>query len=104
MWIGWAAFTIVHIAAYARWGNFNPLFPLMFIAMPIVGIGSVLGGRAAEGLDKVFRMGGGGILLIGGGMAVYTIVEAMMQAKKEGDLKKAQALEARRAARKSKKK
>jgi hypothetical protein len=43
---------------------------------------------------------GGAVVGAGGGFAGWTIVEAMMQAKKEGDAKKADALEARRAARK----
>ena len=40
----------------------------------------------------------------GGGFAAFTIVEAMIQAKKEGDIKKAAAIEARKAARKTKRK
>jgi hypothetical protein len=40
---------------------------------------------------------------VGGGLAAYTIVEALMQAKKEGDEKKRAALEARRAARQGRK-
>jgi hypothetical protein len=42
---------------------------------------------------------GGGAVAAGGGLAAYTIAEAMMQAKKQGDRKKAEALEARKAAR-----
>ena len=37
----------------------------------------------------------------GGGLAAYTIVEALREAKKEGDEKKRLATEARKAARKS---
>lgn len=99
--LGWGAFTYVHIMAYQRWSSFNPLFALMFIAMALAGVASVLAGINAEGLWKVFSMGGGVIVGGGGVLAVYTMVEAMMAAKKEGDRKKAEAIEARKAARKS---
>ena len=54
-----------------------------------------------EGPLRLAMMGGGLVVGIGGGLAAYTIVEAMMQAKKSGDAKKAAAIEARRQARKS---
>ncbi len=99
--LGWAAFTWVHIAGYERWGAFNPLFPLMFLGMLFAGIMGVLGALANEsgGLMKLAGLMGGGLVAAGGGLAAYTIVEAMMQAKKQGDRKKAEALEARKAAR-----
>jgi hypothetical protein len=100
--LGWAAFTFVHIANYERWGNFNPLFPLMFLAMLLAGFASVFAGFGASGIDMAFHVAGGLGVGLGGGLAAYTIVEAMMQAKKEGDRKKAEAIEARKAARKSK--
>jgi len=100
--LGWAAFTWVHIAGYERWGHFNPLFPLMFIGMLIAGLSGVVAGLngSASGLAKLMSVLGGAAVASGGGLAAYTIVEAMMQAKKDGDRKKAEALEARRAARK----
>lgn len=98
--LGWAAFTWVHIANYERWGGFNPLFPLMFLGMLFAGILGLIGAFAASGLAMLCGILGGAGMAVGGGLAAYTIAEALMQAKKEGDLKKAQALEARKAARK----
>jgi len=99
----WAAFTRVHIDSYERWGKFSPIFPLMFLGMVVAG---------AAGLVRAFGYGlgspsgiaallGGALVAAGGTLAAYTIVEALMQAKKEGDVKKQAALEARRAARKA---
>ncbi len=101
--LAWAAFTNVHVLAYERWGKFNPLMPLMFLAMLFSGFASVFGGLGAEGISKAFHIVGGLAVGAGGGLAAYTIVEAMMQAKKEGDIKKAAAIEARKAARASSK-
>jgi len=101
--LAWAAYTFVHIHSYERWGAFNPIFPMMFLAMLLGGFLMVAGGLAAEPPLKFAMMGGGLVVGIGGGLAAYTIVEAMMQAKKDGDAKKAAALEARRQARKSSK-
>ncbi len=98
---GWAAFTWVHIASYERWGRFNPLFPLLFLGMLFAGLASVLGALDGEGAGKLAGLLGGGAVAAGGGLAAYTIVEAMLQAKKEGDRKKANALEARKAARRA---
>ncbi len=104
----WAAATWVHIAGYERWCGFSPLFPLMFLGMFFAGsaqvVGAVTAGDAIPGLWRLFSGLGGGIVTAGGGLAAFTIVEAMMEAKKEGDRKKAEALEARKAARKSRKK
>jgi hypothetical protein len=100
--LGWAAFTWVHIASYERWGSFNPLFPLMFLGMLFAGAAGLLSALGVEGAGKLLGMLGGAGVAAGGGLAGYTIAEAMMQAKKEGDRKKAEALEARRAARQKK--
>ena len=99
---GWAAFTWVHIANYERWGGFNPLFPLMFLGMLFAGVMGVISSLVGDlgGLQKLLGVLGGAGTAAGGGLAAYTIAEALMQAKKEGDVKKAQALEARKAARK----
>ena len=103
----WAAFTWVHIARYERWGGFNPLFPLMFLGMFFAGAARVMAGATAgDGMAGIWRLAsglGGAVVTVGGGLAAYTIVEAMMEAKKEGARKKAEALEARRAARKNRK-
>jgi hypothetical protein len=102
--LGWAAFTWVHIAGYERWSGFNPLFPLMFLGMLFAGTFAVLGSLRADvaGSAKLFGILGGAAVAAGGGLAAYTIAEAMMQAKKEGDRKRSEALEARRAARQKK--
>jgi len=99
---GWAAFTWVHIAGYERWGGFNPLFPLMFLGMLFAGLMGVIASLTGDlgGLQKLLGILGGAGSAAGGGLAAYTIAEALMQAKKEGDVKKAQALEARKASRK----
>jgi hypothetical protein len=112
-----AAATWVHIARYERWGGFNPLFPLMFlgiffagaaqlaqVAQAILMLGAFTAGDAISGMWKLASGLGGGILFAGGGLAAFTIVEAMMEAKKEGDRKKAEATEARRASRANRKK
>jgi hypothetical protein len=100
--LGWAAFTYVNIASYERWGSFNPLFPLLFLGMLFGGVAAVIGVFTGDagGPQKIMGLLGGGAVASGGALAVFTIVEAMMQAKKEGDRKKAEALEARKAARK----
>ncbi|MAB78128.1 MAG: hypothetical protein CMJ89_02135 [Planctomycetes bacterium] len=98
----WASFTWVHIARYERWGGFNPLFPLMFLGMFFAGVAQMLTVFTAGDVGlvwKVFSGLGGAVVAAGGGLAAFTIVEAMVAAKKEGDRKKADALEARRAAR-----
>ncbi|MEQ1895580.1 MAG: hypothetical protein ABL998_23820, partial [Planctomycetota bacterium] len=99
---GWAAFTWVHIASYERWGGFNPLFPLMFLGMLFAGAMGVIVGVAGDlaGLARMMAVLGGAGVAGGGGLAAYTIAEALMQAKKDGDRKKAEALEARKASRK----
>ncbi|MEM7311328.1 MAG: hypothetical protein AAF682_31970 [Planctomycetota bacterium] len=102
--LAWAGYTWVHIHSYERWGAFNPIFPMMFLAMLFSGLLQAATGLGAdvEGLTKMSMIVGGAIVAAGGGFAAYTIVEAMVAAKKEGDAKKAAALEARRAARKTK--
>ncbi|MFT5288946.1 MAG: hypothetical protein ACI82F_001005 [Planctomycetota bacterium] len=99
--LAWAAVTIVHIHAYERWGKFNPIFPLLFAGMAFAGVMSVIGGigGAADGIMRIAMTLGGALVAIGGGLAAFTIVEAMMEAKKEGDVKKEAQLEERRKAR-----
>jgi hypothetical protein len=99
--LGWAAFTWVHIASYERWGGFNPLFPLMFLAMLFSGAMAAIGslGGHASGFTQLSGVLGGALVAAGGGLAAFTIVEAMVQAKKDGDRKKA---EARKSARQKK--
>ena len=103
--LAWAAATVVHIHAYERWGKFNPIFPLLFAGMAFAGIVSLIGGFSgvAEGFGKIGMIVGGALVGAGGGLAAFTIVEAMMQAKKEGDVKKQAQLEERRRARAARK-
>lgn len=91
--MGWAAATWVHIYSYERGGKFNPLFPLMFFAPAIGGVLAAIGRFRAS--DWLALVGAAGVA-IGGFLAVYTIVEAMKQAKAHGDAKRKEALAARR--------
>jgi len=104
--LAWAAGTIVHIHSYERWGKFNPIFPLMFAGMAFAGIIAAIGGVTGEiaGLAKLAAIVGGAAVGLGGGMAAFTIVEAMLQAKKEGDTKQQAQLEERRKAREARRK
>ena len=91
--------TLVHIYAYQRGGHFSPLYPFMFLAPIILGVPvliATLGGEA-----NVLALAGAGLSIGAGVYAVYTIIVAMMEAKKEGDAKKAAAAEARRASRRT---
>ncbi|HED67127.1 MAG TPA: hypothetical protein ENJ09_16425 [Planctomycetes bacterium] len=97
--LAWAGFAFVHVRSYERWGSFNPLFPLMFLGMLFSGVASVLAGFGSSGMWMAFQVVGGLAVAGGGGLATYSIVEAMVEAKKEGDKKKAEELERRRAAR-----
>lgn len=99
--LAWAAATWVHIYDYERGGRFNPLFPLMFLAHLTAGLFGFFGAVSAGDKDipTLVAMAGSLGVAVGGGFAVYTIVEAMKQAKIEGEAKRQAALEARRAAR-----
>lgn len=91
-------FTLSHGVAYLHGAKFNPLFPLMFIGVLVGGAFSVLGMVSKSNYAGAL---GAGLLAVAGAIAVWTIVEAMKQAKVEGDQKKLAALEARKAARKA---
>lgn len=98
--LAWAAATIVHIFSYVHGGRFNPIFPLMFLAMFAAGILGAIGAFAEESpVLLTVRVAGALVVSAGGGIACYTIFEAMKQAKVEGEAKKAAAREARKAAR-----
>ncbi|MEZ5976615.1 MAG: hypothetical protein R3F34_00095 [Planctomycetota bacterium] len=88
--------TLAHVFAYKKGGHFSPLYPFLFLGPLAMGAMAVL---TASGPMKIFAIVGGAIVTIGAAIGVYTIVVAMIQAKKEGDAKKAAALEARKAAR-----
>lgn len=96
----WALYTLVHIASYERWGSFNPIFPLMFLAMAASGLLRVFAGFAnMKEHSGLVSLLGGAIVFTGGLLAAYTMFLSLREAKREGDRKKAAALEARRAAR-----
>jgi len=99
--LAWAGGTMLHLRAYERWGPFNPIFPMMFLAFAIGGLFQAGMGLGSDSAFKIFQIVGGTAVSMGGAFAVYTIGEAMVAAKKEGNIKKAAALEARRAARSS---
>ncbi|MEX1026268.1 MAG: hypothetical protein WD226_14435 [Planctomycetota bacterium] len=101
----WALFTWVHIRSYERWGSFNPIFPLMFLGMLVAGFARVAASASGGGLKTGSGLMGvmGGLTVgVAGAMAAYTMYLSLRQAKAEGDAKKEAALEARRAARASK--
>jgi hypothetical protein len=91
--------TFAHIHSYLKGGHFNPLFPIMFAGCAIGGLFGLFG-RIQQG-GALGWLGALGCLILAaaGAGAVHTIAVAMMQAKKEGEVKKAAALEARKAAR-----
>lgn len=92
--------TFAHIHSYLKGGSFNPLFPIMFAGCAIGGLFGLFGRLNAEpGAFKWLGVLGCLVLTAAGAGAVHTIAVAMMQAKKEGEAKKAAALEARKQAR-----
>ncbi|MDF1800359.1 MAG: hypothetical protein P1V81_14370 [Planctomycetota bacterium] len=101
--LAWAGGTWVHIYAYERWGSFNPLFPLMFIGMLFSGGLNAVGFFTGAAGTHLVGLIGGLTVAAGGGLAAYTIIEAMMEAKKEGEAKKAIENDRRKAARDARK-
>ncbi len=109
--LAWAAATIVHIEAYQRGGKFNPIFPMMFLAMAFSGTASLLGNIGGLMSDEpplspaLLGLGALGSLAVavGGFFACYTIFLAMKQAKIEGDRKREAARIARKAERSARK-
>jgi len=97
--LAWAVGTWVHIYAFERWAAFNPIYPMIFIGLLVAGFQRAIESVThPDGLQPIGLLGG---LAVGiaGGMAAYTIVESMMQAKREGDAKKQLEIERRKAAR-----
>lgn len=88
--------TYVHIDSYLKGGKFNPLFPLMFGGCALGGLFALFARISDSQWMAAF---GCAIVTMAGILAVYTIGIAMVQAKKDGDLKKAAAIEARKQAR-----
>ncbi|HTF88075.1 MAG TPA: hypothetical protein VK843_06665 [Planctomycetota bacterium] len=93
--------TFVHIDSYEKGGKFSPLFPLMFLGCALGGLAALVARIQNISSDFTTWLAALGCALVtaAGVLAVYTIAVAMMQAKKDGDLKKAAAVEARKQAR-----
>lgn len=89
--------TVVHVYSYERGGEFNPLYAFMFLGPLLMGAPRITNSATDP---KIIGSVGALIAVGAGAYAVYIIVVAMMGAKKQGDAKKAAAMEARRAARK----
>lgn len=90
--------TLAHILSYKKGGKFSPLYPFLF------------GGPAFMGLSSMFTSFSSGNIIAGIGalivavaaaIGLYAIGVAMVQAKKEGDMKREESLAAKRAARKT---
>ena len=57
--LAWAAGTWVHIYAYQRWGQFNPIFPLIFIGMLVAGFATAIQAvTGPNGIDPLALLGG----------------------------------------------
>jgi hypothetical protein len=93
--------TIVHIFAYSKGGSFNPIYPFLFLGALMMGIGrlATAASTTEQGAPRLLAYGGALLTTIAGAWATWTIVVSMIEAKKQGDAKKAAAMEARKAAR-----
>ncbi len=93
--------TIVHIFAYSKGGSFNPIYPFLFLGALMMGIGRLVTvtQTTAQGAPRLLAYGGALLTTVAGAWATWTIVVSMIEAKKQGDAKKAAVLEARKAAR-----
>ena len=99
-----ASATFSHIWGYEHGGKFNPLFPLMFLGPAIAGVLNVIGAAAAFGVEDhpgnpALGLVGSLIVGAGGMLAIYTMYVAMKQAKIEGDIKREQMRQYRKAQR-----
>ncbi|MHC4378188.1 MAG: hypothetical protein ACYS26_16430 [Planctomycetota bacterium] len=93
--------TIVHIFAYSKGGSFNPIYPFLFLGALMMGIGrlATAASTTEQGAPRLLAYGGALLTTIAGAWATWTIVVSMIEAKKQGDAKKAAVMEARKAAR-----
>ena len=93
--------TFAHVFAYEYGGKFNPVFPLMFLGPAIAGGLNVFGavGDLGDYPLALVSLIGSLIVCAGGVMAMYTMFVSMKQAKIEGDIKREQMREARKAER-----
>lgn len=91
--------TFCQVGAYEKGGKFNPMFGLI---IPLLGVGAL--GRLATmfaNFDIFVLLGAGGVT-VASGLAGYTMVIAMKEAKAHGEAKKKAQMEARKAARRAK--
>lgn len=103
-----AAATFSHIWGYEHGGKFNPLYPFMFAGPAIAGFLNVIGAAGAFKVENhpgnpAVGLLGSLIVAAGGILAMYTMVVAVKQAKIEGDIKKEQMREYRKAQREAQK-
>ena len=96
--------TYTHIWGYEHGGKFNPLYPLMFLGPAIAGVLNLIGAAAAFGVEDhpgIPALGLLGSLVVGAGgiLATYTMYVAIKQAKVEGDIKREQMRQYRKAQR-----
>jgi hypothetical protein len=96
-----AGCTLAHLFAYKKGGQFSPLYPFLFLGPAFMGALSIYSLFPLNGASGAISLLGAATVSVAAAMGVYTIVVAMIQAKKEGDAKREAALEARKAARKS---
>lgn len=97
-----AGLTFTHIYDYEHGGKFNPMFPLMFLAPGLGGLFAlvkIFGESESIGIQQILAGLGAALVAVAGWMAAYTMYVALKEAKEHGDRKKAEALEARKAAR-----
>ena len=91
--------TFCQVGAYEKGGKFNPMFGLI---IPLLGLGAV--GRLATmfaNFDIFVLIGAGGVTAASG-IAGYTMVIAMKEAKAHGEARKKAQVEARKQARRAK--
>jgi hypothetical protein len=90
--------TLAHILSYKKGGKFSPLYPFLFGGPAFMGLSSMFtsfsAGNPIAGIGAL-------IVAVAAGIGLYAIGVAMVQAKKEGDLKREESLAAKRAARKT---
>jgi len=93
--------TLAHILRYEYGGKFNPIFPLMFAGPAVAGALQALkaGTRMGESPLVIVSLLGSLGVAAGGIYAMYTMFVSMKQAKIEGDIKKAQERERKKAER-----